>query len=169
VNAENGLYFEDVAAHQAKKPSPVCTYIQNCCEPESTINFFEMYYCTMRGSLGSTGSLIAFIPFGLFLLFIFMYCLASTADDYLSPALEYIVLRFKISESLAGVTFLAFGNGAPDVFSSISSAMSGGTADSSSTDLKVGDNIQSVAPLLGSMTFLTTVVIALVNYVSPNR
>ena len=142
VNAENGYYFKDKADQAARKPSSTCTYIQNCCEPESTINFFEMYYCSMRESfMGETWSLIVFIPFGLFLLFIFMYCLASTADDYLSPALEYIVLRFKISESLAGVTFLAFGNGAPDVFSSISSAMSGGTADSSSTDLKVGDNI----------------------------
>lgn len=112
---------------------------------------------------------IVFIPVGLFLMFIFMYNLASTADDYLSPALEYIVLRFKISESLAGVTFLAFGNGAPDVFSSIASAMSGISADSSSTDNSVGDNVTSVAPLLGSMTFLTTVVITLVNFVSEGR
>jgi len=51
-----------------------------------------------------------------------MYNLGSTADAYLSPALEYMTVKFGISESLAGVTLLAFGNGAPDVFSSISSA-----------------------------------------------
>lgn len=55
---------------------------------------------------------------------LFMYNLASTADHYLSPALEYMTVMFKLSESVAGVTLLAFGNGAPDVFSSISAASS---------------------------------------------
>jgi sodium/potassium/calcium exchanger 6 len=51
-----------------------------------------------------------------------MYNLSSTADEYLSPALEYLTLKFGISESLAGVTLLAFGNGAPDVFSSLNAS-----------------------------------------------
>jgi len=53
-----------------------------------------------------------------------MYNLGSTADAYLSPALEYMTLKFGISESLAGVTLLAFGNGAPDLFGSLASATS---------------------------------------------
>lgn len=68
------------------------------------------------------------------MIFVFMYNLASTADEYLSPSLEYITLRFKISESLAGVTFLAFGNGAPDVFSSIASAASASKNDGNPND-----------------------------------
>ena len=55
-------------------------------------------------------------------MFIGMYTLSSTADIYLSPALETLTTRFGLSDSLAGVTLLAFGNGAPDVFSSISAA-----------------------------------------------
>jgi len=51
-----------------------------------------------------------------------MYTLASTADIYLSPALETLTVKFGLPDSLAGVTLLAFGNGAPDVFSSISAA-----------------------------------------------
>lgn len=58
------------------------------------------------------------------LLYIFIYNLGSTANEYLSPALEHMTLSFKIPESLAGVTLLAFGNGAPDVFASIASATS---------------------------------------------
>jgi len=77
---------------------------------------------------------VAIVPVGLFFLFLFMYILSSTADEYLSPSLEYITERFKISESLAGVTFLAFGNGAPDVFSSISSANSAAITDGNSRD-----------------------------------
>lgn len=77
---------------------------------------------------------IAIIPVGLTLLFVLMYVLSSTADEYLSPSLEYITDRFKISESFAGVTFLAFGNGAPDVFSSISSANSAAISDGDNKD-----------------------------------
>lgn len=103
---------------------------------------------------------------GGFLVFVFMYNLASTADEYLSPSLEHIVVRFGISESLAGVTFLAFGNGAPDVFSSIATAMAAAAGDASDNDPRVGNNITAVSPLLGSLVFLTTVVISLVNFVS---
>ena len=60
--------------------------------------------------------------FGLFLCFLL---LGSTADDHLTPALEKIAIRFHFSETLAGVTLLAFANGAPDVLSSFSASGSG--------------------------------------------
>jgi Ca2+/Na+ antiporter len=34
-----------------------------------------------------------------------------------------MTVKFKLSESLAGVTLLAFGNGAPDVFSAVAAAL----------------------------------------------
>jgi sodium/potassium/calcium exchanger 6 len=46
--------------------------------------------------------------------------LGSTADEYLSPTLEAISEKLQCSESLAGVTLLAIGNGASDVFTAIS-------------------------------------------------
>ena len=76
-----------------------------------------------------------------------MYNMSTTADEYLSPALEFVTVKFSIPESLAGVTLLAFGNGAPDVFSSISSG------DESA--------INSMSPLFGSSLFISTVVIFL--------
>jgi sodium/potassium/calcium exchanger 6 len=118
----------------------------------------------------NAGATVAFVFIGGFLVFVFMYNLASTADEYLSPSLEHIVVRFGISESLAGVTFLAFGNGAPDVFSSIATASSAAAGDESKIDKTIGNNITAVSPLLGSLVFLTTVVISLVNLVSkPDR
>lgn len=109
------------------------------------IKFNEMYYCHFN--LGGTAKKILFIPIYCFMFFIFMYNMSSTADEYLSPALEYVTVKFGIPESLAGVTLLAFGNGAPDVFSSISSG---------------DDNaINSMSPLFGSSLFITTVVIFL--------
>ena len=64
-------------------------------------------------------------------MFISMYTLSSTADDYLSPSLETISTKVGMSESVAGVTLLAFGNGAPDVMAAISAA-EGGSFDPSS-------------------------------------
>jgi sodium/potassium/calcium exchanger 6 len=90
-----------------------------------------------------------------------MYNLASTADEYLSPAIEFIVNKFKISESLAGVTLMALGSGAPDVFASISAA------SSSTPDKKsgfVGENFTPACSLLGSCVFLTSVVISLIGW-----
>jgi sodium/potassium/calcium exchanger 6 len=92
-----------------------------------------------------------------------MYNLASTADEYLSPSIEYMVNKFKISESLAGVTLMALGSGAPDVFSSISAALS------STPDLDtgfVGENYTPACSLLGSCVFLTSFVITLIGWAS---
>ena len=47
--------------------------------------------------------------------------LGSTASDYFSPTLSSICQNYKIRYDIAGVTLLAFGNGAPDVFSTITS------------------------------------------------
>ena len=67
---------------------------------------------------------VLIVPVGALIMYVLMYNLASTADVYLSPSLEYMTIKFGLSESLAGVTLLAFGNGAPDVFSAIAAASS---------------------------------------------
>jgi Ca2+/Na+ antiporter len=56
--------------------------------------------------------------FSMILIGVAFYLLASTACTYLSPALSRLSSKLGISETLAGVTLLAFANGAPDVISS---------------------------------------------------
>lgn len=116
-----------------------------------------MYYCGFESWFGSTGKIVGFVFIGGFLMFTGMYLLSSTADVYLSPCLEFLVERFSIPESLAGVTLLAFGNGAPDVFGSIAAS---GDADSDS----VPDANKSVSILVGGTFFICTVVIALTTF-----
>ena len=65
-------------------------------------------------------------------MYICFWALGSTADAYLSPILASISKHLRLSQSLAGVTLLAFGNGAPDVFASISAASSIDSAASAS-------------------------------------
>ena len=94
------------------------------CAPDGMVDFTAMHFCDFNKAFGYNGKNYVFWPVGCFLLYCFIFNLGSTASDYLSPALETITLTFKIPESLAGVTLLAFGNGAPDVFAAIASATS---------------------------------------------
>lgn len=105
---------------------------------------------------------VAIVPVGGLIMYILMYNLASTADEYLSPSLEYMTIKFKLSESLAGVTLLAFGNGAPDVFSAIAAASSG----SSSSEEDTENELLSISALTGSALFISTVVTALTVFAS---
>lgn len=111
------------------------------------------------GDLNTVVRYVVFIPFALFLLFIFFYLLSDTADEFLSPALERITMMTGMSESLAGVTLLAFGNGAPDIFASIASASSSTRA--TNTDF-IGDNNSSAGALIGSAFFVISIVQTLV-------
>jgi solute carrier family 24 (sodium/potassium/calcium exchanger), member 6 len=80
------------------------------------------------------------------------------ADEHLSPSLQKISKTFKLSESLAGVTLLAFGAGAPDVFASLSA--------SEEADI---EGIQlGLAVLLGSSLFILAGVTATVLFGSPH-
>ena len=107
----------------------------------------------MESSFGDTGKLIAIIPVSAILMIIFMYTLSSTADDYLSPALEFLTEKLQISESLAGVTLLALGNGAPDIFAAISAA-GGGSDDGEGSS----GTILTICNLVGSTLFISTIV-----------
>jgi Ca2+/Na+ antiporter len=111
------------------------------------INYFEFQACTTKGFewLGFIGSV-------LWLAFL-LYLLGDTADVFFCPTLDVIVLVLNLSPNVAGVTFLSFGNGAPDVFASLAATL-GGNPD-------VG-----VSAILGAGVFVTTVVTGAVSMVS---
>jgi solute carrier family 24 (sodium/potassium/calcium exchanger), member 6 len=66
----------------------------------------------------------------------------------MSPSLQRIAKTFKLSESLAGVTLLAFGAGSPDIFASLSASEG---ADLQGIQLGLG-------VLLGSSLFILSIV-----------
>jgi len=51
----------------------------------------------------------------LWLLLLFV-ALAVSADDYFCPSIEIISRVLRLSQNIAGVTIMALGNGAPDIF-----------------------------------------------------
>ena len=85
------------------------------------------------------------------------YLLSFTADEFLSPSLEKLSETLNLSESLAGVTLLAFGAGAPDVFTSLK-AIEGGEF----SGIEMG-----ISTLIGSALFILAIVTAGVLQSSP--
>jgi solute carrier family 24 (sodium/potassium/calcium exchanger), member 6 len=75
------------------------------------------------------------------------YMLSSIADTYLTPVLTKISQALKLSETIAGVTLLAFANGAPDI---IASATAGDNE---------GGVFISIGALFGACSFGATVVL----------
>ncbi|KAJ3159191.1 hypothetical protein HK101_001114, partial [Irineochytrium annulatum] len=77
----------------------------------------------------------------------------TTSGDFFCPNLASISKMLRMSETVAGVTLAALGNGAPDIFSTFS-AMRAGAAG-----LAIGE-------LLGAALFITLVVVGVVSLVA---
>ena len=104
-------------------------------------NPIEFTYCTLNAQ-GSVPMLIVSMIVQILFLLLWFYLLGSTAEDFFCPALEELTETLKMSPNVAGVTFLAFGNGAPDVFSNVAA-------------FSRGDHDLGIAGLLGAGVFVT--------------
>ncbi|TLD39232.1 Sodium/calcium exchanger protein domain-containing protein [Venturia nashicola] len=127
-----------------------CAFIKKNCPDEQAglFPYLEFYYCNTPAAK----------PFAFATIVLWMCVLFSTigiaASDFFCINLSTIATLLGLSESLAGVTFLAFGNGSPDVFSTFS-AMS-----TNSGSLAIGE-------LIGAASFITAVVAGAMAFVRP--
>ncbi|KAF1984634.1 hypothetical protein K402DRAFT_395652 [Aulographum hederae CBS 113979] len=133
--------------HNAKDK---CAFVRANCPDEQAglISYLELYYCRMP----------TLKPLALTILILWLCLLFSTigiaASDFFCINLSTIASILGMSESMAGVTFLAFGNGSPDVFSTFA-AMS-----TNSGSLAVGE-------LIGAACFISAVVAGSMALVRP--
>lgn len=129
--------------------SQQCQFIKdNNCTSEGITNYFEFYYCKYS-FLHSW----AIIPLGIRLLICFML-VGITASEYLCPNLYTISKFLRLPDTLAGLTLLAFGNSAPDVF---------GTYHAIKSDSM---NL-AISELIGASLFIMTVVVGSIAVVQP--
>lgn len=124
--------------HQAQDQ---CAFVRaNCLEDEpGLVSYLTFYYCTL-----AKVKPIAFLLLALWLGLLFS-TIGIAASDFFSINLSTIASVLGLPESLAGVTFLAFGNGSPDVFSTFAAM------NSNSGSMAIGE-------LIGAAGFITAVV-----------
>ena len=132
--------------------SDQCAFVRaNCPDEEAGLfSYLQLYYCKLPGLKA-----LAFMVMVLWLGLLFS-TIGIAASDFLCVNLSTIATILGMSESLTGVTFLAFGNGSPDVFSTFAamSTHSGGMA---------------VGELIGAAGFITAVVAGSMALVRPFR
>ena len=121
-----------------------CVFVTaNCDKQFSFFDFLKFYHCTLDQSIPLI--VLMSIVFGI-LVFNF---LGAISDSYLAPSLEVVSKKLKLSETIAGITLLAFAASAPDVVTGI---VAGGKED--------GGIRIAVGGLFGACLFTITMVLA---------
>ncbi|PIA54040.1 hypothetical protein AQUCO_00900546v1 [Aquilegia coerulea] len=123
-----------------------CVYLktQRSCDTSGYIDYLYLFYC-LSGNWPSLG----FTLIILWLLVLF-YLLGDTASVYFCSSLESLSKILKLSPTIAGVTLLSLGNGAPDLFSSLVSFTGNGSKS-------VGVN-----SVLGGAFFVSCIVVGVI-------
>uniref|UniRef100_A0A8C4T9N9 Solute carrier family 8 member B1 n=1 Tax=Erpetoichthys calabaricus TaxID=27687 RepID=A0A8C4T9N9_ERPCA len=116
-------------------------HMKDCKNNDGFIDYLQGAFCTFPHHLLP----LAVILYICWLLLLFLM-LGVTASNFFCPNLAAISSSLKLTHNVAGVTFLAFGNGAPDLFSAVAAF-----SDPRTAGLAIG-------ALFGAGIFVTTVV-----------
>jgi sodium/potassium/calcium exchanger 6 len=112
------------------------------------ITYLQIYYCTDLAIRP-----LAFAGLLTWLLFLFS-TLGISASDFFTPNLGTLAQLLGLDENVAGVTFLAFGNGSPDVFSTFSA-------------MRAGSGGLAIGELVGAATFIVSCVVGSMCFIKP--
>ncbi|KIJ52641.1 hypothetical protein M422DRAFT_26210 [Sphaerobolus stellatus SS14] len=132
-------------------PSQQCAHIREACPESKTVlglPHLQAYFCA-EPKLRP----VVFIGLLAWLALLFS-TIGIGASDFFCPNLATIATVLGLDENVAGVTFLAFGNGSPDVFSTFSAMKS------NSGSLAIGE-------LLGAASFIVSVVVGSMCIIKP--
>nr|XP_012607707.1 sodium/potassium/calcium exchanger 6, mitochondrial isoform X1 [Microcebus murinus] len=113
----NQTPIEDCRAVCGLNASDRCDFIRtnpDCRSGGGYLDYLEGVFCHFPPALLPLA--VTLYVFWLFYLFLI---LGVTAAKFFCPNLSAISTTLKLSHNVAGVTFLAFGNGAPDIFSAL--------------------------------------------------
>ncbi|XP_054852855.1 mitochondrial sodium/calcium exchanger protein [Eublepharis macularius] len=130
-----------------------CSFVQtnpDCQMDGGFLSYLSGVFCVFPADLQP----LAITLYVLWLFYLFVI-LGVTAEKFFCPNLSAISTKLKLAHNVAGVTFLAFGNGAPDVFSAVVAF-----SDPRTAGLAVG-------ALFGAGIFVTTVVAGGIALVRP--
>lgn len=145
-------FTPEVECRSLSEVEDKCLFIQHtedCSNAEGLINYLSFLYCNSDASLFTGGIFLLSI----WILFLFSG-LATAANNLFCPALQVMAEKMKMSDNVAGVTLLALGNGAPDIFSSLAGIRQG------RAELAFGE-------LFGAGIFCTTIIAGSISFIKP--
>eukprot|EP01084_Bolivina_argentea_P015273 28556_1 len=103
-----------------------CDYVHCCCSNyashEALFDYIYFQYCATWNKNNEISNAILMIIMGIY----FILILGNVADNFFAPIMAETAETLGVSHNIAGVTFLAFANGAPDISSSIAAFQMGG-------------------------------------------
>ncbi|KAI1311959.1 hypothetical protein EDD11_003215 [Mortierella claussenii] len=140
-----GIQCEDVWGHDDQ-----CTFVEEFCSDYSTgmFNYLHFYFCDLNSQHA-----LALVIMALWMIFLFAL-VGVTASDFFCPNLNTIAKTLHLSESMTGVTFLAFGNASPDIFSTFSA-------------IGAGSGTLAIGEVVGAASFITSIVIGSMAVIKP--
>ncbi|EUC64802.1 sodium/calcium exchanger protein [Rhizoctonia solani AG-3 Rhs1AP] len=149
----NALVLAETCEPLRFPPVDQCAHVREDCDPPETflsIFYLETYFCSPpRDRPLAFGGLV------LWLFFLFSF-IGICASDFFCPNLATIASTLGLNENVAGVTFLAFGNGSPDLFATFSA-------------MRAGSGSLAIGELLGAASFIVSVVAGSMPLVRPFR
>lgn len=113
----NQVAMADCRAVCSLNTSDRCDFVRrnpDCRSEGGYLDYLEGIFCSFAPHLLP----LAITLYVFWLLYLFLI-LGVTAAKFFCPNLSAISTSLKLSHNVAGVTFLAFGNGAPDIFSAL--------------------------------------------------
>ncbi|KAK0204795.1 Sodium/calcium exchanger protein-domain-containing protein [Desarmillaria ectypa] len=128
-----------------------CAHVETQCPSPGTflsINYLRDYFCAEPQSRP-----LVFVGLIVWLIFLFS-TLGISASDFFTPNLATIAQLLGLDENVAGVTFLAFGNGSPDVFSTFSA-------------MRANSGSLAIGELLGAASFIVSCVVGSMCIIKP--
>ncbi|KAF9450353.1 hypothetical protein P691DRAFT_810544 [Macrolepiota fuliginosa MF-IS2] len=130
-----------------------CSHVEEYCPLPSTflsIDYLHYYFCAEPALRP-----LIFIALVSWLIFLFS-TLGISASDFFTPNLASIAQLLGLDENMAGVTFLAFGNGSPDLFSTLSA-------------MRANSGSLAIGELLGAASFIVSCVVGSMCIIKPFR
>jgi len=151
-NKNQSSFRECSSFHEYSNSTTICDYVtsqkSDCIFEDGYLQYMQFSFCYLPPKYYT----VIYVILSFWLMFMFV-ALGVTAEEFFCPCLKSISKTLHMSDSVAGVTLLALGNGAPDIFSVIAAI---NNDDPFATSLAFQE-------LFGAGIFVTTVVAGFIN------